>query len=133
MPAGGDLYSLAQIYTQDGARIEADTKAGDWLMEESVPKGTILIPVETTKKFKGCVPVPGTFEPSGPCFIDDDGDGLLDRHSRDEIVLFRKLKAPVPYSIVPISIAREDSFQKGVPLSRCYSRQSAFFISGIQK
>lgn len=112
--AGGDVYSFMRIYTIDGARIDVDTKAGDWLAEQAVPAGTMLVPVETTKKYKGCVPFSGTFEPSGPCFIDDDGDGRFDRHSRDQVVIFRKLKQPVPYTIVPVSIARADSFKRTI-------------------
>lgn len=112
--AGGDVYSFMRVYTIDGARIDVNTKAGDWLVEQAVPAGTTLVPVETTKKYKGCVPYPGSFEPNGPCFIDDDGDGRFDRHSRDQVVIFRKLKQPVPYTIVPVSIARADSFKRTI-------------------
>jgi len=111
VPTGGELYSYSRLYTIEGARIDADTKAGDWLVEQRVPAGTLLVPVSTSKPFKGCVPSEGTFEANGPCFIDDDGDGTLDRHSRDEVVIFRKLKPPVPYTKTDISLMREDSFR----------------------
>ena len=112
--AGGDIYSYVRVYTINGARIETDTKAGDWLLEDKLPKGTVLVPVATSKKFKGCIPYPNTFDAKGPCLIDDDGDGTLDRHSRDEITLFRKVKEPVPYTLVPISIAQPDSLKRTI-------------------
>ena len=111
VPTGGELYSYSRLYTIEGARIDTETRAGDWLVEQRIPAGTLLVPVSTSKPFKGCVPFEGTFEASGPCFIDDDGDGTLDRHSRDEVVIFRKLKSPVPYSKTDISLMREDSFR----------------------
>jgi hypothetical protein len=112
IPAGGEVYSYLRVYTIDGARIDADTKAGDWLLEQPVPAGTQLVPVDTKTKFKGCVPYANTFEPAGPCFLDDDGDGRFDRHASDDFKMARKLKPPVPYTKMPISIVRADSFKQ---------------------
>lgn len=110
--AGEDIYSFYRVYTIQGAQIDADTKAGNIFLEEKLPAGTQLVPVATTKKFKGCVPYEGTFNAKGPCLIDDDGDGKFDRHSADEVTMFRKLKPPVPYSMVPMSLASADSFKR---------------------
>lgn len=44
--------------------------------------------------------------------MDDDGDGLFDRQATDDYNLAAKLKAPVPYSKIPISVSREDSFKR---------------------
>jgi hypothetical protein len=112
VPAGGELYSYLRVFTMDGARIDADTKAGDWLLEKPVAAGTQLVPVLTKTKFKACVPFPNSFDAAGPCFLDDDGDGRFDRHASDDFKMARKLKIPVPYTKVPISIIRADSFKK---------------------
>jgi hypothetical protein len=112
IPAGGEVYSYLSVYTIDGARIDADTKAGDWLLEQPVASGTQLVPVKTKTKFKGCVPLANTFEPAGPCFLDDDGDGRFDRHASDDSKRALKLKRPVPYTKMPISIVRADSFMR---------------------
>lgn len=110
--AGGEVYSFVRVYSVSGARIDSDTRAGDWLAETIIPAGTMLVSVPTSKNFKGCVPYPNSFEPAGPCFIDDDGDSRFDRQSRDQVVIFRKLKEPVPYSRQPLSIVRADSFKE---------------------
>lgn len=112
VPAGGDVYSYFKVYTIDGVRTEAATKAGDWLLEQPVPTGTELVPVTTKAKFKACVPYPNSFDARGPCFLDDDGDGRFDRQARDDATMARKVKTPVPYSKVAISVARSDSFKQ---------------------
>lgn len=114
VPAGGDIYSFVRLYTIDGYQLDADTKAGHWLLQESVKHGTKLVPVETTKAVKACVPYDFSFDAKGPCFIDDDGDGKFDRHSGDEVTMFRKLKSPVPYSQTKIALSREDSFRRSI-------------------
>lgn len=112
VPAGEELYSFNRLYTVEGYQLDASTKAGNWLLETPVEAGTRLIPVSTTKAAKACVPQLGTFTPVGPCFIDDNGDGLFDRHSADEVTMFRKLKPPVPYSRTSLIVTREDNFKK---------------------
>jgi hypothetical protein len=110
--AGGDVYSYIRMYTIKGAQIDADTRAGSWLLKKDVPSGTKLVPVATKAKFKACVPYAGSFEPDGPCFLDDDGDGVFDRQAGDDYEMATKLKQPVPYSKVDVSIARADSFKR---------------------
>jgi hypothetical protein len=112
VPTGGELYSYLKVYTVDGAKLDANTKAGDWLLEQDIPAGTALIPVSTKAKFKACVPFDNSFDAAGPCFLDDDGDGRFDRHAGDEVQAARKLKVPVPYTKTPISIVRADSFKQ---------------------
>jgi hypothetical protein len=109
--AGSPLYSFYRVYTTSGAKLGADTKAGNWLLEEKVPAGTELIPVKTSKAFKACVPIANTLSPDGPCFIDDDGDGLFDRQGPDEVAPFRKLKKPTPYSLTSVSVMRSDTLK----------------------
>lgn len=112
VPAGGDVYSYIRMYTIKGARTDADGKAGDWLLEKPVPAGTPLVQIESNAKFKACVPYENSFDAAGPCFLDDDGDGVFDRHSGGTYSTARRLKTPVPYSQIPISIARADSFKR---------------------
>lgn len=112
VPAGGELYSYGRIYSINGVKLDADTKAGDWLAEKDVSAGTRLVRVSSKAQFKGCVPLEGSFEGGGPCFLDDDGDGMFDRHARDSHTMARKLKAPVPYSAAEISLSKVDSFKR---------------------
>jgi len=112
VPAGGEVYSFIRLFTVPAYQIDADTKAGNWLLEAMVQKGTKLVPVETRKPAKGCVPAVESLTAVGPCFIDDDGDGSFDRHSADEVTMFRKLKSPVPYSRTNLTISREDSLKR---------------------
>lgn len=112
VPAGGEVYSYVRVYSVPAFQLEADTKAGSWLIEQPVPRGTKLVPVATKKAAKGCVPQPGTLSASGPCFIDDNGDGTFDRHAGDEVQMFRKLSPPIPYSRTTLEIARADSFKR---------------------
>lgn len=111
VPAGGDIYSRIKLYTIQGAQIDIDTKAGDWLLEQPVSAGTKLIQVASSTKFKACVPFHNSFDARGPCFIDDDGDGKFDRHAKDNITIARRFKTVVPYSKIPVSVSREDSFK----------------------
>lgn len=112
IPAGGTIYSYVKMYAIPGARLDADTKAGDWLVERPVPAGTELVPVNTRAAFKACAPYPGSLEANGPCFLDDDGNGTFDRQARDNITIERKLKPPVPYSLVDVSVLRSDAFKR---------------------
>ncbi|WP_126177141.1 hypothetical protein [Tsuneonella rigui] len=107
---GEELYQYFRLSTTEGAVLQADTKAGDWLLERPVPKGTKLIPVSTSKAFKACG-YTGAFEETGPCFIDDDGDGTFDRQAKDAFTIHRKIKVPVPYTREPISAATLDDFK----------------------
>jgi hypothetical protein len=54
--------------------------------------GDPLYPVSSRAKFKAC-------STSGPCALDDDGDGTFDRIALDDMVAALKLKEPVPYEI----------------------------------
>ena len=72
----------------------------------------MLVPVDTKTAFKACVPAEGTFDPAGPCFMDDDGDGRFDRQATNDYNMAGKLKVPVPYVKMPISISREDSLKR---------------------
>ena len=114
IPAGGEVYSYVRLYTITGYQLEADTKAGHWLLEEPVKAGTRLVDVPTSKAVKACAPEPNSFTALGPCFIDDDGDGKFDRHSGDQSTMFRKLKPPVSYSETKLTISREDSFKRTI-------------------
>lgn len=111
IPAGGEIYSYARVYSVDGAQLDAEAKAGDWLLERLYPAGTKLIPVSTKAKLKACAPEKDTLVASGPCFLDDDGDGKFDRQAADEVTMARKMKQPVPYSKTKISVVRQDSFK----------------------
>jgi hypothetical protein len=111
-PAGGELYSFVRIRTIDGARLEEDSGPGSLWRGPSISKGTELIPVSTKVAFKACVPIKGTFQASGPCFLDDDGDGKFDRQAIDETTRAGRLKAPILYSRVPVSLFSEDSFKR---------------------
>lgn len=112
VPAGGEVYSYIRVYTIDGARLQAGSGPGSYFRGRSVAAGTELVPVTTKSAYKGCVPAPGTFQPVGPCFMDDDGDGHFDRQATDDYNIAGKLKVPVPYVRVPISVARQDSFKR---------------------
>lgn len=111
VPAGGEIYSYARVYSIEGAQLDAEAKAGDWLLESKYPAGTKLIPVSTKAKLKACAPEKDSLVAVGPCFLDDDGDGTFDRQAADEIKMARKMKTPVPYSKTKISIVREDTFK----------------------
>ncbi|MEH6789950.1 hypothetical protein [Parasphingorhabdus sp.] len=112
VPAGGEVYSFTRVYTLDGARLEADSGPGSYLRGRSISVGTELVSVGTKAAFKACVPIKGTFEPDGPCFLDDDGDGRFDRQATNDYNLAQRLKIPVPYSRLPISVYREDSLRR---------------------
>jgi hypothetical protein len=112
VPAGGEVYSFTRVYTLNGARLEADSGPGSYLRGRSVSAGTELVPAKTKANFKACIPIKGTFEPDGPCFLDDDGDGQFDRQSTNDYNMAQRLKVPVPYSRLPISVYREDSFKR---------------------
>lgn len=114
IPAGGEIYSFTRVYTLPGAQLDADAKAGSWLLEEKIAAGTQLIPVTTKAKFKACVPEAGTLIAKGPCFLDDDGDGKFDRQAADEIEMARKIKPPAPYTMTPVSVARDDNFKRAI-------------------
>lgn len=114
VPAGGKIYSFARVYSINGAQLEADAKAGSWLMTRLYPKGTKLVPVDTKTKFKACLPYEGSFDPAGPCFLDDDGDGAFDRQAGDQTEMALKLKAPAPYKFIKISIVKSDSFESAI-------------------
>lgn len=43
--AGGEIYSYARLYSIDGARIDVDTRAGNWWNRQALPAGTELVPV----------------------------------------------------------------------------------------
>lgn len=112
VPAGEAIYSYARVYTIDGAQLKAGSGPGSYLRGRSVAAGTELVPVPTKSAYKACVPAPGTLDPDGPCFMDDDGDGQFDRQATNGYNMAQRLKEPVPYSRVPISLTREDSFKR---------------------
>ncbi|MBB4859659.1 hypothetical protein HNO88_002988 [Novosphingobium chloroacetimidivorans] len=109
---GEGVYSFSRLYTIDGARLTADSGPGSYLRGRSVAAGTQLVPVATKSTYKGCVPAQGTFDPAGPCFMDDDGDGKFDRQATNDYNVAQKLIAPVPYEKAAISIAREDAIKR---------------------
>ncbi|CDO37616.1 hypothetical protein [Novosphingobium sp. KN65.2] len=111
---GEQVYSYAKIYAISGARTDAASKPAGWfgLGAQDIPAGTKLVPVQTSAQFKACVPYDGTFEPKGPCFLDDDGDGNFDRTTLDPQKLATKLKAPLPYSSTDLEVEREDSLRR---------------------
>lgn len=109
---GSELFSISRVYTIDGAKLEGDTGPGSYLRGRAVSTGTELVPVQTKAAYKACVPEEGTFDPDGPCFLDDDGDGKFDRQSTNDYNVAQRLRTPVPYSRLPISIYREDSFKR---------------------
>lgn len=111
IPVGGEVYSYTRAYITDGAILEEEAKAGSWLLERKFAAGTQLVPVSTRAAFKACVPAPGTLEPSGPCFLDDNGDSVFDRHSGDSVEMARKLKPPVRYKRAEVIVLRDDSFK----------------------
>jgi hypothetical protein len=114
IPVGEEIYSYLKVYTIDGARLDVDAKAGSWLLERIVPKGAELIPVSTKAKFKACVRETNSFYAAGPCFLDDDGDGVFDRHAGDSTERARKLKAPAPYTKIKINSIHSDSFKQAI-------------------
>ncbi|MFX4084058.1 hypothetical protein ACKU27_03020 [Sphingobium yanoikuyae] len=111
IPAGGEIYSFARVYSIDGAVLDDEAQTGLLFTKSRVPKGTKLVPVSSKAKFKACVPYDGTFEARGPCYLDDDGDGLFDRNAEDEVAMAVKSKPSTPYSRTKLSVVRQDSFK----------------------
>ena len=108
-PTGGELFTYGRLLTVKGAKLGDEVKAGNWLLEAVYTAGTDLIPVDTKASFKACIPYAGTLRASGPCFLDDDGDGRFDRHAGDEITRARKLRTPVPYTKAEVSVIQQDT------------------------
>lgn len=57
-----------------------------------IKAGDPLYRVESKASYKAC-------SSSGPCALDDDGDGSFDRIALDDTVAALRLKAPVPYQV----------------------------------
>lgn len=110
--AGGELYSRARLFSIDGARLSANADWGSGIFKSVIPAGTELVSVQTKVKFKACAPIAGTFSPSSPCFLDDDGDGIFDRIAYDASTSAGKLKTPTPYERQPVYLVRQDSFKR---------------------
>ncbi len=69
-------------------------KGGRWFLALTVTPDQPLTQVESKAKFKAC-----TNAGSGPCGLDDDGDGDFDRMAQDDMSMAIKLKKPVLYTI----------------------------------
>lgn len=112
---GEELYFYWKKYTVDGAKLGVDTKAGQWLVEERIGAGTLLVRVDGKLGFKACVPAEGTLESSGLCLLDDDDDGRFDRHS--DGIIARRYKVPVPYERTTVSVLGADAFKHTILFS----------------
>ena len=88
------------------------------LPEEAVKKtltGKIRLPagaplyqqIHSNAKYKACVP-------SGPCGLDDDGDGNFDRIALDSAVRALTLESPAPYEIQEVGIRSDKDFKQVV-------------------
>lgn len=116
VPAGREIYSHHRQYILKGVETDIDVRpAGLFgLRMPTVPAGSKLVPVKSSAALKACVPLAGTFVADGPCFLDDDGDGLFDRSALDNIKMALKLKSPVPYSASDLEIVGRDSFRSTI-------------------
>jgi hypothetical protein len=68
-------------------------KGGRWVFPLTITPDQLLTQVSSSTKFKAC-----TDAGSGPCGLDDDGDGTFDRMAQDEMSMAIKLKKPVRYT-----------------------------------
>ena len=111
---GEAVYSFSRVYTIPGAKTDVDGKAGGlWgVGNQSYPAGTALIGVTSKVKFKACVSAPGTFDASGQCFLDDNGDGVFERTAIDQTTIATKLKTPIPYHLSDVEVRREDTLRR---------------------
>lgn len=91
--AGSQIHEYARVVHFEATVPDTQMRGGQWLIPLTVEAGTQMFPVETRTKFKACVP-------SGPCGLDDDGDGTFDRMAQDEVATALKLKVKVPYRSV---------------------------------
>ncbi len=112
--AGEPIYSFRRVYSLPGTKTDAASEPAGWLGlgKETIAAGTKLVSVPTSRKYKACVPQNGTFEPKGPCFIDDDGDGTFDRTSLDSVKMATRLKTKLPYSHAELEVSRDDSLRR---------------------
>ena len=112
---GEELYFYWKKYTVDGAKLGADTKAGQWFVEERISAGTLLVRVDDKLGFRACVPAEGTLESTGLCLLDDDNDGRFDRHS--DGIIARRYKVSVPYERTSVSALGADAFKHTILFS----------------
>lgn len=112
---GEELYLYWKKFTVEGARLTIDTKAGQWLVEERISAGTLLVKEDAKLGFKACVPYKGTVKSSGLCLLDDDDDGRFDRHS--DGIIARRYKVPVPYERDNVSVVGVDALRHSILFS----------------
>lgn len=71
---------------------DADVVKGTLTGNITIKAGEPLYRVQSKAKYKAC-------SQSGPCALDDDGDGTFDRIALDDVVSALRLKVPVHYQI----------------------------------
>jgi hypothetical protein len=71
---------------------DSDVVKGTLTGNITIRAGEPLYQVQSKARYKAC-------SQSGPCALDDDGDGTFDRIALDDTVAALRLKAPVRYQI----------------------------------
>ncbi|WP_379547195.1 hypothetical protein ACFCW2_13675 [Qipengyuania sp. DSG2-2] len=102
---GTTIHEYSRTYSFNATVTDVDMRGGQWLIPLTVEAGTPLFPVSTRTEHKACVP-------DGPCGLDDDGDGTFDRMSADQVKSALKLKVPVPYRKVRITVDSPENLRK---------------------
>lgn len=95
--AGSAIFEKYRYEVARLAFAQFDAVRGTLTGDIRVSAGEPLHQVDSNARFKACMA-------SGPCGLDDDGDGKFDRVSLDEVVGALKLKAPVPYELREVPI-----------------------------
>jgi hypothetical protein len=102
---GTQIHEYQRLYSYNATIPETQMKGGQWFLPLIVEPDTPMFPVSTKAKFKACVQ-------SGPCALDDDGDGIFDRMASDEISIALRLKIKVPYRTKRVTIEAPDSLRQ---------------------
>jgi len=91
---GSIIREQGRFYIVDEAitTVSRPMRGGRWVIPLTVNPDQPLTQVSSNAKFKAC-----TNAGTGPCGLDDDGNGTFDRMAQDSVSLAVKLKEPVPY------------------------------------
>lgn len=112
--AGGEVFSYSKRFIVPAVQTNIDSRPSGWLGlgAQNIPAGTKLVIVSSNARLKACVPIANSVSTEGPCFLDDDGDGVFDRNALDQVKMATRLKQPVPYSPAELTFEGQDSFKR---------------------
>lgn len=113
---GNPIHEYTRYISLDIAIPSGRMRVAPLLIPLTIEAGTPLFSISTKARFKGCMK--STTWPadlsslSGPCALDDDGDGTFDRIAKDDVSAGLKLKTPASYKRATVPVDAPDNLRQ---------------------